>query len=165
MRRIVSALAVVIAAVCATVTNPSAQAAEYLGKSEFQQQRAFSPAVISRGGRIVWLAGQTATVDEAGRDISGNFEAQARTVFALLDKTLKGVGGSLQNMVTMTVTIKDPRYGDRFVQLRKEMFPSGNYPASALLTISNFARPGMEIEIQGVAVIGDECSDAKPCSK
>jgi enamine deaminase RidA (YjgF/YER057c/UK114 family) len=161
MRRIVTAVAFIIAA----ASTLPAQAAEYLGKSEYQQQRAFSPAVISRGGRIVWLAGQTTTVDESGKDISGNFEAQARAVFALLDKTLKGVGGSLQNMVTMTVSIKDPRYGDRLVQLRKEMFPSGNYPASALLTISNFARPGMEIEIQGVAVIGDECSDAKPCSK
>lgn len=141
------------------------QAAEYLGKSEFQKQRAFSPAVISRGGTVVWLAGQTTTADESGKDISGNFEAQARTVFALLDKTLKGVGGSLQNMVTMTVFIKDARYGDRFVALRKDMFPSGNYPASALITVSAFARPGIELEIQGVAVIGDECSDAKPCSK
>lgn len=158
-------LTTLLAACIGLACAAPAQAAEYLGKSEFQQQRAFSPAVISRGGRVVWLAGQTATADESGKDISGNFEAQARTVFALLDKTLKGVGGSLQNMVTMTVSIKDPRYGDRFVQLRKEMFPSGNFPASALLTVSNFARPGMEIEIQGVAVIGDECSDAKPCSK
>jgi len=86
-------------------------------------------------------------------------------VFGALDKILKGQGGSLQNMVTMTVFIKDPRYGDRLVQIRKEMFPSGNFPGSALVTISNFARPGMEIEIQGVAVIGDECSDAKPCSR
>ena len=98
-------------------------------------------------------------------DISGNFEAQARTVFALLDKTLKGVGGSLQDMVTMTVFIKDARYGDRFVAMRKDMFPSGNYPASALITVTALARPGIELEIQGVAVIGDECSDAKPCSK
>jgi len=29
------------------------QAAECLGKSEFQKQRAFSPAVISRGGKVV----------------------------------------------------------------------------------------------------------------
>jgi 2-iminobutanoate/2-iminopropanoate deaminase len=140
-------------------------AAEYLGKSEYQQQRAFSPAVISRGGKIIWLAGQTMIADESGKDISGNFEAQVRAIFAYLDKTLKGVGGSLQNMVTMTVFIKEPRYGDRFVQIRKEMFPSGNFPASALITVSNFARPGVEIEIQGVAVIGDECSDANPCSK
>ena len=33
-------------------------------------------------------------------------------------------------------------------------FPDGNYPASALITVSHFARPGMLIEIQGVAVIG-----------
>jgi 2-iminobutanoate/2-iminopropanoate deaminase len=157
-------LAFASASLLISVAGPTA-AGEYLGKSEFQRQRAFSPAVITRGGKVVWLAGQTTTTDESGKDISGNAEAQARTVFALLDKTLRGVGGSLQDMVTMTVFIKEPRFGDRFVALRKEMFPGDNFPASALITVSNFARPGIEIEIQGVAVIGDECSDAKPCSK
>ena len=57
-------------------------------------------------------------------------------------------------MVTMTVFIADVRYGDRFVQIRREMFPQDNFPASALITVSGFARPGMLIEIQGVAVIG-----------
>jgi hypothetical protein len=76
--------------------------------------------------------------------------------------TGSGVGGNLQNMVTMTVFIKEPRYGYRFVQIRKEIFTGSNFPASALITVSNFARRGVEIEIQGVAVIGDECSDAKP---
>jgi enamine deaminase RidA (YjgF/YER057c/UK114 family) len=55
----------------------------------------------------------------------------------------------------MTVFIKDARHGDRFVELRKEKFRDGRYPASALITITNFARPGMEIEIQAIAVIGD----------
>jgi 2-iminobutanoate/2-iminopropanoate deaminase len=158
-------LALVSAALLVTTIGPAAEAGEYLGKSDFQKQRAFSPAVITRGGKVVWLAGQTTTTDESGKDISGNAEAQTRTVFALLDKTLKGVGGSLQDMVTMTVFIKEPRFGDRFVAIRKEMFSGGNFPASALITVSNFARPGIEIEIQGVAVIGDECSDAMPCSK
>ena len=47
--------------------------AEYLDKTEFQASRAFSPAVITQGGKTVWLAGQTATQDEKGNDISGNF--------------------------------------------------------------------------------------------
>ena len=128
--------------------------AEYLEKSEFQASRAFSPAVITQGGKTVWLAGQTATRDESGNDISGNFEAQTRTIFALIDKTLRRTGGTLANMVTMTVFISDPRHGDRFIALRKEYFPDGNFPASALITVSHFARPGMLIEIQGVAVIG-----------
>jgi 2-iminobutanoate/2-iminopropanoate deaminase len=128
--------------------------AEYLEKTEFQTSRAFSPAVITQGGRTVWLAGQTATRDQAGSDIAGNFEAQVRAIFAALDATLKRTGGTLANMVTMTVFINDPRHGDRFVELRKEFFPDGNYPASALITVSHFARPGMLIEIQGVAVVG-----------
>lgn len=127
----------------------------YLAPNEFQKARAFSPAVVTNGGRIVWMAGQTATVDGDGKDISGNFEAQSRRVFALMDQTLRRAGGTLADLVTMTVFIKDPRYGDRFVEIRQEMFPGGDFPGSALITVSNFARPGMEIEIQGIAVIGD----------
>jgi 2-iminobutanoate/2-iminopropanoate deaminase len=128
--------------------------AEYMGKSEQQKKRAYSPAVITQGGKTIYLAGQTATQDEQGNDISGNFEAQVKTLFSLLDKTLQRAGGRLANMVTMTVFINDPRLGDKFVEMRAGFFPSGNYPASALITVSNFARPGMLIEIQGIAVIG-----------
>jgi 2-iminobutanoate/2-iminopropanoate deaminase len=127
---------------------------EYLEKSDFHKSRAFSPAVITQGGKTVWLAGQTTNRDEAGNDISGNFDAQVTTVFGMLDKTLVRAGGSLADMVTMTVFINDPRLGDRFIEMRRGMFPDGNYPASALITVSHFARPGILIEIQGVAVIG-----------
>jgi enamine deaminase RidA (YjgF/YER057c/UK114 family) len=92
-------------------------------------------------------------VDLDGKDIAGKFEEQARTIFALINRTLERAGGSLANLVTMTVFINDPRHGDRFVQIRGEHFPDGRYPCSALITVSNFARPGCVIEIQGVAVI------------
>jgi enamine deaminase RidA (YjgF/YER057c/UK114 family) len=128
--------------------------AEYLEKTEGQAARAYSPAVITQGGRTVWLAGQTAIRDEAGNDIAGAFDAQVQTIFRLIDKTLRRAGGSLANLVTMTVFINDPRHGDRFIEMRKGFFPDGNYPASALITVSHFARPGLLIEIQGVAVIG-----------
>jgi hypothetical protein len=38
--------------------------------------------------------------------------------------------------------------------MRNGFFPADNYPASALIAVSNFERSGMVIEIQGVAVIG-----------
>lgn len=126
---------------------------EYLEGTVHQKSRAFSPAVITQGGRTVWLAGQTAPVDEAGNDISGDFEAQTRTIFARIDGTLKRTGGTLANLVTMTVFINDPRHGDAFVRIRGEHFRDGRFPASALITVSNFARPGIMIEIQAVAVI------------
>ena len=48
--------------------------------------------------------------------------------------------------------------------MRKDAFKDGNYPGSALITVTNFARPGIEIEIQAVGVIGDNCSSNNPCS-
>jgi 2-iminobutanoate/2-iminopropanoate deaminase len=142
----------------------AAQAAEYMEKTPFQLSRAFSPGVVTEGGKTVWVAGQTATRDNEGRDIANNFEAQARQVFSQVDQVLKRAGGSLANVVQMTVFIKESRYGDRFVEIRKEMFQNGNYPGSALITVTNFARPGIEIEIQAVGVIGDRCSADNPCS-
>ncbi len=125
----------------------------HLEGTDFQKTRAYSPAVITEGGKTVWLAGQTATTDESGKDIAYDFDAQAHACFALMDKTLRRSGGSLANLVTMTVFINDSRLGDRFVKLRGEKFAGGKFPASALITVSHFARPGIMLEIQGVAVV------------
>ena len=153
------------ACLCALAALPlTSFAAEYMEKTPFQLSRAFSPGVITEGGKIVWVAGQTATRDNDNRDISNNFEAQTKQVFSQIDQVLKRAGGSLANVVQMTVFIKESRYGDRFVDMRKEMFQNGNYPGSALITVTNFARPGIEIEIQAIGVIGDRCSTENPCS-
>ena len=135
--------------------SSSSPSVRYLETNAFQKERAFSPAVITRGGRTIWLAGQTATEDLKGKSLLGDFPGQAKTIFALMDGTLKRSGGSLQNLVTMTVFITDARYGDQLVKIRHDMFPDGKFPASALITVSGLAQPGMLIEIQGVAVVGE----------
>jgi enamine deaminase RidA (YjgF/YER057c/UK114 family) len=116
------------------------------------QARAYSQAVITEGGRIVWLAGQVGAADAAGKSLAGDFDGQVREVFARLNQTLEEAGGSLADMVTMTVFITDARYGDRFTELRKEIF-GDNFPASALITVAGLARPEMLVEVQGIAVI------------
>jgi 2-iminobutanoate/2-iminopropanoate deaminase len=132
-----------------------ASSKQYLEGTARQKERAFSPAVITTGGKIIWLAGQTTTEDLNGKSLMGDFLGQARTDFELMDRTLKRSGGSLHDLVNMTVFINDPRNGDPFIKLRHEMFPDGKFPASALITVSNFAQPGILIEIQGVAVINN----------
>ena len=112
------------------------------------QERAFSRAVITEGGKTIWLGGQTASLPPVA-----DFDAQVRDVFASLDKTLKAQGGSLKDMVTMTVFITDARLGDRFVQLRKDIFKEC-FPASALITVTGLAVPGLMVEVQGIAVVG-----------
>jgi enamine deaminase RidA (YjgF/YER057c/UK114 family) len=121
-------------------------------KNERAQARAYSQAVATAGGRTVWLAGQVAPEAE-GRSLTGDFDGQVREVFARLARTLAELGGSLADIVTMTVFITDARYGDRFTELRKEIF-GDNFPASALITVAGLARPELLVEVQGVAVLG-----------
>lgn len=127
-------------------------AKDYL-KGDRPQQRGYSEAVITEGGKTVWLAGQTGAVDDNGKSLAGDFEAQARQVFKNLDRTLQKAGGKLSDMVQMTVFITDVRNGDRLTQIRREVF-GDNFPGSALITITALAQPEAKIEVQGYAVIG-----------
>ncbi|HEY1300271.1 MAG TPA: RidA family protein [Stellaceae bacterium] len=122
-------------------------------KRDSAQARAYSQAVVTEGGRTVWLAGQVGAADASGRSLAGDFDGQVREIFARLGATLGEAGGRLADMVTMTVFITDARYGDRFTELRKEIF-GDNFPASALITVAGLARPEFLVEVQGVAVIG-----------
>ena len=61
----------------------------------------------------------------------------------------------MDDIVTMTVFITDMRYGDRFTEIRRDYFTNG-YPASALIGIESLARIEGMLEIQAVAVIGDQ---------
>jgi hypothetical protein len=94
--RIRSRLALTIALVAGFAAQ--ALAAEYMEKNERQRVRAYSPGVVTEGGRIVWLAGQTALQDDHGKDLAGNFEGQARQIFHLIDQTLNKAGGGLATM-------------------------------------------------------------------
>ena len=125
---------------------------QYL-QGTWQKERSFSPAVVTgREGRIVWVAGHGGLFDDQHRMLKGDFDAQVRQAFANIAATLRDVGATLADIVSMTVYIGDTRLGDRFVELRKEYFPAG-FPASTLVTVTGFAKPEMLVEITPIAVI------------
>ena len=130
------------------------QAREFI-KGERPQQRGYSQAVITDGGKIVWLAGVLAVVDDSGKSLAGDLDGQVRQIFKLLNATLEKAGGKLSDMVQMTVFITDVRYGDRLTQLRREIL-GDNFPGSALITVTALAVPEAKVEIQGYAVIGSK---------
>lgn len=121
-------------------------------KGEAQEKRSYSRAVKIKGGTSVYLAGVGGAVDANGNSLAGNFKAQVQTVFERLHQVMADVGGSLDDITTMTVFITDARFGDQFVEIRKEYFTKG-YPCSALITVESLARPEMLVEIQGIAVL------------
>ena len=61
-------------------------------KRETAQARGYSQAVVTTGGRTIWLAGQVAVEDAAGRSLAGDFDGQVREVFARLGRTLEEAG-------------------------------------------------------------------------
>jgi 2-iminobutanoate/2-iminopropanoate deaminase len=118
----------------------------------WEAKYSFSPAVITEGGKTVWLAGHVGFVDDAGTPLAGNFDAQARQAFKNVERTLQRAGGTLNNIVWMTVSISDGRYSQRFTDIRKEIYGK-EFPASTLLTAAAFAIPEIMVEITAIAVL------------
>ncbi len=121
------------------VRNPTAQA------------RAYSQAVITQGGTIIWLAGQTGAYDESGKAL--DFDSQVRQIFSRFSQTLKDAGGQLSDIVTITSFITDHSKSENYNRIRGEIL-GDNFPASAKIYVSELANPETLIEVQGVAVIG-----------
>lgn len=121
----------------------------------WQRDRSFSPAVTTKGGTMVWVAGHGAPMDDQGNSLAGNFDAQARQCFKNMQATLERTGAKLSDLVTMTVFITDSRFGDEFVRIRNEYFAQDEWPASAMITCDGLAQPAMMVEIQAIAVMED----------
>src|SRR5262252_1525448 len=112
-------------------------------RGTWQQRRAFSPAVITEGAtRTIWVAGHTGQVDDSGKSLAGDFEAQCRQTFRNIEKTLTEAGAKLADLVTMTVFLTDPRHTTGMTEIRAEIFGK-DFPASAAITVTGFADPTM----------------------
>lgn len=135
-----------------SIFAPRVQAAQYLEPSN--AQRSYSAGVVTEGGRVVWLAGMGGTRRPDGQKIT-DFAGQTRQAFRNIEAALKRAGGSLENLVSMTVMIRNQSDGDEFVKIRGEFFKS-RFPASMLITAKDFANSDLLVEIQSVGVIGDQ---------
>ena len=126
-------------------------------ESSWQKARGYSPMVATEGGRILWLSGHIgASADSGGWDFSPDFDEQVHQAFRNMAETLARAGGRLEDIVTMTAFIVDVSCSERFIEIRKQYFPDGNFPCSALLTVAGFAKPAIVVEIQAVAVVAQE---------
>jgi 2-iminobutanoate/2-iminopropanoate deaminase len=137
------------------MTAIHANGRQYL-KDDFQQSRGFSTGVVTSGGKTVWLAGQNALVDEYGKTIVGDLEGQARVTLRKIESAVKRAGGSLTDVVSMTVYLTDPRQLDPLVAIFREFFPDGDFPAKTTITVPSLAVMGMMLEITAIAIIGDQ---------
>jgi reactive intermediate/imine deaminase len=112
------------------------------------------PYALSQGfrvGDLVIVSGQAA-IDEQGHIVgAGDFDAQAEQTFRNLTRVLDAGGSSLERIVKVTIFLTDMANFPRIVELRGRWF-TPPYPADTIVEVSSLALPGLEIEIEAIAV-------------
>ncbi len=109
---------------------------------------------VKKAGTPVFIAGQVA-LDAEGRLVGeGDIAAQADQVMQNLRAVVEACGGSMDDIVKITVYTTDISHRAAIGAARQKHFKDGEYPASTFLVISSLAQPQFLVEIEAVAMIG-----------
>lgn len=112
----------------------------------------YSQGIVTQGGKLLFIAGQTAS-DKNGNVVGkGDIEAQAKQVFENIRAVLADAGGSLDHLAMTTTYITDIKYREGYNRVRNQYY-KGTPPTSTLVVVKGLANPEYLIEIAGIAVI------------
>jgi reactive intermediate/imine deaminase len=119
-----------------------------------QAKGSYSPGWEVSGGRVVFVAGQIPWDADGQTVCQGDVAGQTRQVFANIGTVLAEAGGSLDDVIKITVFAADIRYRDAINQVRTETFKEP-YPASTQVAVASLVDPEWLVEIEAVAFIAD----------
>ena len=107
-----------------------------------------------QAGNTLYIAGQVATDPEGNLVGEGDIEAQVAQVWRNLRSVIGYAGGTVDDIVKITVFTTDLAYRPAIAAERERVFPNGRYPASTFLVVQSLARPELLVEIEAIAVLG-----------
>ncbi len=109
-------------------------------------------AQVTRKGKLIFISGQVA-LDEAGNLVGkDDFQAQAKQCLDNLVNVLQAAGGSLQDLMMITVFVKDMAQRPIFARVRDSYFRP-NPPASTIVEIKRLFMDEVLLEVNGIAVL------------
>ena len=112
----------------------------------------YSQGILAEGGKLLFVAGQTAS-DKDGKVVGkGDIKAQTAQVFANLKALLEEAGGTLDDLVMTTTYIVDREYREGYNEVRRGIYKK-DPPTSTLVIVKGLAHPDYLIEIAGIAVL------------
>ncbi|MEZ5753073.1 MAG: RidA family protein [Paracoccaceae bacterium] len=112
-------------------------------------------AVVTRGGRTVYLRGQCPQDLDTFADIGSHDPVeQTHKVMQNIRQLLEECGGSMEHLVKVVVYITDVRHREAVYRTMGE-YLKGVHPVSTGLVVNALARPNWLVEIDGTAVIPD----------
>jgi len=117
---------------------------------ELPKPTGYSQAV--RVGNLLFISGQIAENAKGEIVGKGDFERQARQVFENLRAILNAEGGSLDDLVKITVHLTDMKNLAKFREARSDYFKK-DYPASTLVAVKGLIMKELMIEIDAVAAL------------
>ena len=110
----------------------------------------YSPGWEVSAGRLIFVSGQIPW-DSEGRTVAKNdIEGQARQVFENIRAVLAEAGASLDDVIKITIFLRDIRYRDIINQVRSEFFKPP-YPASTQVAVASLVDPDWLVEIEAIA--------------
>jgi enamine deaminase RidA (YjgF/YER057c/UK114 family) len=107
----------------------------------------YSPGIAAEGRRVVFVSGQ------GPRDVKADRETQIRQTFDRIGLVLRAGGASFSDLVMLRAY---------FVHLGRDLpvyrkvrtdYLKEPYPASTAVGVTELAIPGLEIEIEAVAIV------------
>jgi 2-iminobutanoate/2-iminopropanoate deaminase len=111
----------------------------------------YTDAVVA--GDTLYVSG-IVPVDANGAVVGGeDVAAQARQVFANMERVLAAAGATAADVVKVTVYLLDVDDRPKINPVRQEFFGAAR-PASTLVEVSRLAVPGALVEIEAVAYLG-----------
>jgi reactive intermediate/imine deaminase len=109
----------------------------------------YSQAVLA--GETLYLSGQIPLQAGENELISGDLLTQARLIFKNISEVCQAAGGSLNNLVKLTVYLTDLSNSTLVNKLMEELFET-NYPARAMIEVSALPM-NANIEIEAIGYI------------
>ena len=107
-----------------------------------------------RTGDTLYISGQVARPFEGGAGLVGADEyTQAQQIFARIQRILQAAGGTMDNLVKMTIYMVDITKNTEVWRARREFF-TGDFPTSTLVEVRSLAKPEVLVEIETVAYLG-----------
>jgi enamine deaminase RidA (YjgF/YER057c/UK114 family) len=107
----------------------------------------YSPALLANGERVLFISGQ------GPKDRTADMETQIRQTFDKIGSLLKSAGASFANVVFVrTYWVHLQRDLATFRKVRRDYLVEP-YPASTAVGVTELATPGLELEIEAVALL------------
>ena len=107
-----------------------------------------------RAGDFLVIAGQVARPLDGGKTLVGSNEyEQTKQIFSRIKSICEAAGGSLDDIVKMTIFMVDIKNNTEVWRARREFF-TGDFPASTLVEVRSLAGPETLVEIETVAYLG-----------